>query len=152
MPVNKVAVEKSKDLGRFSDISIKYPLTILVVEDNVINQKLITNLFKLLGYKVDLAANGKEAVDVLKGKYYDLIFMDIQMPVMNGYESTKMIIEHWKEERPVIIAITANALAGDRDKCLEAGMVDYITKPINIDALTQIIQYWGDRKIRHEEG
>lgn len=144
---NKIIhVAKPKDFDKLGEVALKYPFTILIVEDNIINQKLITNIFKLLGYKADLAANGIEALDALKRKNYDLIFMDIQMPLMNGYEATKIIIEHRKEDGPVIIAITANAMAGDRDKCLEVGMDDYITKPMKIEALIRIIQLWGDKK------
>jgi CheY-like chemotaxis protein len=137
---------KPKDFDKLGEVAHKYPFTILIVEDNIINQKLITNLFKLLEYKADLATNGIEALEALKKKNYDLIFMDIQMPHMNGYEATKIIIEHSKEDRPFIIAMTASAMAGDRDKCLEAGMDDYITKPMKIEALIHIIQLWGNRK------
>jgi len=145
-PVKKIDVAKPKDFDKLGEVALKYPFTILIVEDNIINQKLITNVFKLLGYKADLAANGIEALDALKRKNYNLIFMDIQMPLMNGYEATKIIIEHRKEDRPVIIAMTANAMAGDRDKCMEVGMDDYVTKPMKIEVLIHIIQLWGNKK------
>lgn len=146
-----IQVAKPKDFDKLGEVALKYPFTILIVEDNIINQKLITNIFKLLGFKADLAANGIEALDALKRKNYDLIFMDIQMPFMNGYEATKIIIERRKEDHPVIIAMTANAMAGDRDKCLEVGMDDYITKPMKIEALIRIIQLWGNRKFTDQK-
>jgi len=145
--INKIIyAAKPKDCDKLGEVAHKYPFTILIVEDNIINQKLITHLFKLLGYKADLATNGIEALEALKRKNYDLIFMDIQMPRMNGYEATEIIIEHRKQDRPFIIAMTAHAMAGDRDKCLEVGMDDYITKPMKIEALIHIIQLWGNRK------
>lgn len=145
-PYKKTDIVHKADFEKLNEISQKYPFTILLVEDNMINQKLITNIFKLLGYKTDMAANGVEALEALKRKNYDLIFMDIQMPVMNGYEATRIISEHRKEERPLIIAMTANAMSGDREKCIEAGMDDYISKPMKIDVLMHMIQIWGERK------
>jgi signal transduction histidine kinase/DNA-binding response OmpR family regulator/sensor domain CHASE-containing protein len=128
-----------------SEISVKYPFHVLVAEDNLINQKLIRNVFELLGYKIDIAANGIEVLDAIKRKNYDLIFMDIQMPEMNGYEATTIIIEHMKEERPIIIAMTANAMQGDREKCFESGMDDYVTKPMRVNDLIKVIQLWGEK-------
>ncbi len=144
--VKKTAVNKPLDFDMLSDISKKYPFSILVVEDNNINQKLISNVFRILGYKTDIAANGIEALEAIKRKSYDLIFMDIQMPLMNGYDATRIIVERTKEERPLIIAMTANAMTGDREKCMEAGMDDYITKPMKIEVLKNVIQLWGDKK------
>jgi CheY-like chemotaxis protein len=123
----------------------------LIAEDNIINQKLIVNVFKLLGYKTDIAANGLEALEALKRKNYDLIFMDIQMPQMNGYEATRIIVEHSKVDRPLIIAMTANAMTGDREKCFEAGMDDYITKPMKIEVLVMVIKLWGEKKFNKIE-
>ena len=145
-PVKKTNVGKIADLEKLSTTAQKYPFTILLVEDNMINQKLIINIFKLLGYKTDIAANGIEALEALKRKNYNLIFMDIQMPLMNGYEATRIIVEHRKEDRPLIIAMTANAMAGDREKCLETGMDDYISKPMKIEVLVHVIQFWGEKK------
>jgi signal transduction histidine kinase/CheY-like chemotaxis protein len=145
-PDKKNESKKSADFEKLGETAKKYPFTILLVEDNMINQKLITNVFKLLGYKTDMAANGIEALEALKRKYYDLIFMDIQMPLMNGYEATRIIVEHRREERPLIIAMTANAMAGDREKCIEAGMQDYISKPMKIEILIKVIHHWGERK------
>jgi CheY-like chemotaxis protein len=134
------------DYENLSEISKKYPFQVLIAEDNLINQKLIRNVFDLLGYKADIAANGLEALSALKLKNYNLIFMDIQMPEMNGYEATGIIVERRKDDRPIIIAMTANAMQGDREKCIEAGMDDYITKPMRIDELIRVIKFWGEKQ------
>jgi signal transduction histidine kinase/CheY-like chemotaxis protein len=143
----------SNSIGRenLNQISKDYPFQILVAEDNLINQKLIRNIFELLGYKTDIAANGLEALSALKLKNYNLIFMDIQMPEMNGYEATGIIVERRKEDRPVIIAMTANAMQGDREKCLEAGMDDYITKPMKVDDLIRVIKFWGEKQFSNSK-
>jgi signal transduction histidine kinase/DNA-binding response OmpR family regulator len=130
----------------FAKTASKFPFRILVAEDNLINQKLIRNIFELLGYKIDIAANGIEVLEALKRKIYDLIFMDIQMPEMNGYETTHIIISHRNMTRPIIIAMTANAMQGDREKCFEVGMDDYITKPMRVDNLVKVLQNWGEKK------
>lgn len=150
-PNKKTESIKTTDFEKLSETAKKYPFTILLVEDNLINQKLITNIFKLLGYKTDLAANGIEALEALKRKNYELIFMDIQMPLMNGFEATRIIKEHRKEESPLIIAMTANTMAGDYEMCIEAGMHDYISKPMKIDILTKVIQHWGERKFGEQK-
>jgi signal transduction histidine kinase/DNA-binding NarL/FixJ family response regulator len=124
-------------------------LHILVAEDNRINQKLITTTLEQFGIRVTIAANGKEAVMLRKQNDYDLILMDIQMPVMNGMEATREILEYEaasKLPHVPIIALTANALRGDREKYLEAGMDNYTPKPINLDLLKEIIrQYHPDK-------
>jgi len=145
-PLRNESVEKKKSKEELNEVSKKFPFQILVAEDNVINQKLVKNVFELLGYKMDIAANGLEVLDSLKRKYYDLIFMDIQMPEMNGYEATRIILNNKSVERPFIIAMTANAMRGDREKCLEAGMDDYITKPIRVDDLIKVLEFWGTKK------
>jgi CheY-like chemotaxis protein len=142
---NQIAI-KPVNFEKMNEVSQKYPFSILIAEDNIINQKLILNVFKILGYKADVAANGIEAIEAIKRKNYDLIFMDIQMPQMNGYEATRIIVQRRIEERPTIIAMTANAMTGDKEKCLEAGMDDYITKPMKIEVLVKVIQTWGERK------
>ena len=114
----------------------------LVAEDNIINQKLIQVTLEKFGLKVTLTSNGKEALRMRKENEYDIIFMDIQMPVMNGIESTEAILHYEKIEHVKhipIIALTANALAGDREKYIEAGMDNYLTKPLQIDRLSELI-------------
>ena len=144
-PPKIAAIANSPIHEKLNEISKNYPFQILVAEDNLINQKLIRNVFDLLGYKTDIAANGLEALDALKRKNYTLVFMDIQMPEMNGYEATSIIVERRKEDRPIIIAMTANAMQGDRDKCIEAGMDDYMSKPIKINDLIRVINFWGEK-------
>ena len=77
--------------------------------------------------------------------------MDIQMPEMNGYEATSIIVERRKEDRPIIIAMTANAMQGDKEKCMEVGMDDYVTKPMRVDDLIKVIRFWGEKKILNGE-
>ena len=139
----------SKQVEVESDLkatSTKYPFEILVAEDNFINQKLVRKLFEVLGYKTDLAANGYETIESLKRKPYHVIFMDVQMPEMDGLEATRVIKERWKNNAPVIIAMTANAMQGDREKCLAAGMDDYISKPLRLEDIIKVINYWGASK------
>lgn len=110
----------------------------LVAEDCPTNQLVIKLMLEKLGVEVDLAADGAEAVEMAEENDYDLIFMDIQMPNMNGYEAT-VKIKTFKKAVPVI-AVTAHAMVGDRDKCVAAGCDDYITKPIIKDKLAEIIE------------
>jgi signal transduction histidine kinase/ActR/RegA family two-component response regulator len=120
-------------------------LKILLVEDNPVNQKVALALLRRLGYEADLAVNGLEAIETLQHQSYDLVLMDMQMPEMDGLEATRRICQQWqKPDRPYIIAMTANALQGDREKCLAAGMDDYVTKPIQLQSLTQALEkYWN---------
>ncbi len=119
------------------------PIKILVAEDNAINQKLILRILKSLGYEGAIANNGKEVLEMVQNEKYDIIFMDVQMPEMDGFEATKKIIETVpKEQRPIIIAMTAHALQGDKERCLEAGMSDYLSKPILIEDVRACIERW----------
>jgi signal transduction histidine kinase/DNA-binding response OmpR family regulator len=118
----------------------RHPLRILVVEDNAINQNLIVLLLEGLGYKVDLAGNGLEALIALRRQFYDAILMDVQMPEMDGLEATRRIRQEFDiNQQPRIIAMTANALRGDRESCLRAGMDDYISKPVRIEDLVTVL-------------
>ena len=105
------------------------------------NQKLAIRLLEKLGYRADVAGNGIEAIEALERQSYDLLLSDVQMPEMDGLEATRRIIERWPEgERPWIVAMTAEAMSGDRERCLEAGMNDYLTKPIRVDELVAAIK------------
>jgi len=119
------------------------PMNILVAEDNAINQKLIVRILKILGEEVDVTNNGLEAFNAVRQKKYDIVLMDIQMPEMDGYEATRCIRNDIPStSQPVIIAMTANALQGDREKCIEIGMNDYMKKPILIDEVRDMLQKW----------
>ncbi|TYQ25618.1 PAS domain S-box protein [Pseudanabaena sp. UWO310] len=121
-----------------------HPLRILLAEDNVINQKVAIHILQRMGYRADVAANGLEVIDALLQQPYDLIFMDMQMPVMDGIDATQKIYQNWQDgkfaTRPRIVAMTANAMQGDREICLAAGMDDYLSKPIRNSELVRVLQ------------
>jgi PAS domain S-box-containing protein len=134
-----------KQLKIDSALSEKMPLRILVAEDNVVNQKVALRILERMGYRADIAANGYEVIDAVRGLQYDIVFMDILMPEMDGYEATKLILDEYsKEKRPKIIAMTANAMQGDKERCIEAGMDDYISKPVRIEEMYDIFIKWGE--------
>ena len=117
-----------------------HPLRILLAEDNAINQKLALKLLSRMGYEADVAANGVEAVEAVERTAYDLVLMDVQMPEMDGLEATRRIVATVPvERRPWIVAMTANAMDGDRERCIEAGMKGYISKPIRVDELVDAV-------------
>ncbi|MEO6409178.1 MAG: GAF domain-containing protein, partial [Burkholderiaceae bacterium] len=117
-----------------------HPLRILLAEDNAVNQKLALRLLQQMGYAADVAANGLEAIAALDRRTYDLVLMDVQMPEMDGLEASRRIVARWPDgKRPRIVAMTANAMQGDREACLAAGMDDYLTKPIRIEALVKAL-------------
>jgi CheY-like chemotaxis protein/signal transduction histidine kinase len=124
------------------DFSQKFPLKILIGEDNPMNQKLALKVLSKLGYKADAVKNGKEVLEEVSKLNYDLILMDVQMPEMDGLEATRMI-RLCLSAQPVIIAMTANAMQGDREECLRAGMDDYISKPVNIEELVIMLEKWA---------
>lgn len=132
---------KAKPTNPVEHLNLPKGLKILLVEDNLINQKLACGLLANLGYDVTLAKHGGEAVVILKEKTFDLIFMDIQMPEMDGFEATSIIRSTEKESgrHTPIVAMTAHAMKGDREKCIDAGMDEYITKPISMKAVTEVI-------------
>ena len=121
------------------DMAKRHPLRILLAEDNLVNQKLATRLLEQMGYRIDLASNGIEACESVARQTYDVVLMDVQMPEMDGLEATRRIIGEHPNTRPCIIAMTANAMQGDRDMCLAAGMDDYIAKPIRVDRLIEAL-------------
>jgi CheY-like chemotaxis protein len=124
-------------------LAARLPLKVLVTDDNVINQKVASRLLQQLGYTAEIASNGCEAISAIEKTHYDLVFMDVQMPSMDGLEATRRIreFEHRTKRRPAkIVAMTANAMIGDRDKCLNAGMDDYLAKPVRPDALQATIE------------
>jgi signal transduction histidine kinase/CheY-like chemotaxis protein len=126
-----------------SDFAEKHPAKILLAEDNIVNQKIAARLLEKLGYQVKIAENGKIAVDMLSDENFDLIFMDINMPEMDGIEATKAIRSQFGTEKPRIVAMTANAMAGDRERYLSIGMDDYISKPVKIPELKAILSFFS---------
>lgn len=138
---NIIEHKKTKNIIE-SNFAQNYPLKILLAEDNIINQKLANKVFEKMGYKIDTVNNGLEAVTFVSQKQYDIIFMDIQMPEMDGIEATKKIIELYGENRPKIVALTANAMQGDKEKYFEAGMDDYIPKPFTIKTIEEVLIKW----------
>lgn len=126
----------------------QYPMNILVAEDNPVNQTVITMILKKLGYTIDIASDGMQAITALKEKNYQLVLMDVQMPEMDGVEATR-IIRSQLNAQPVIVALTANAMQDDRQYCIAAGMDDYISKPIQLEKLTEILKKWShDMKLQ----
>ena len=129
----------------------RLPLRLLLADDNVVNQKVALRLFEQMGYRIDIAADGLEAVEAWERQHYDIVFMDVQMPEMDGLEATRRIRQREKElahgpnPKPpaTIIAMTASAMTGDREKCLQAGMNDYLSKPVRPEAVQAALQSWG---------
>ncbi len=126
------------------ELGTRIPLRLLLADDNPINQKVGLSVLQKLGYRADIATNGLEVLQALEAKAYDVLFLDVQMPEMDGLEAARRICQRWPlEKRPRIIAMTGNALVGDREKCLEAGMDDYITKPVRVGDLQAALERWG---------
>ena len=139
--INRLIKEKNTALTRKSD---KFKgLHILVVEDNKENMTLIRRNLESLGATISIAVNGKEAVTLFKEEAYDLIFMDCQMPEMDGYEATRLIRRVISKPQCPIIALTANKTPGNKDKCLASGMDDYLNKPLKKEKLIKTIERWA---------
>jgi len=130
-----------------AQMALAHPLRILLAEDNVVNQKLALRLLQQMGYRADLAGNGIEAIESIARQPYDLVLMDVQMPEMDGLEAARRITARWPAgQRPRIVAMTANAMQGDREACLASGMDDYVTKPIRLDQLVEALHQAAARK------
>lgn len=132
---------RKSDRARAEDKEMQTnPLRILLAEDNVTSQKVALQMIKRMGYKADVVANGIEALQALERQPYDLVLMDLKMPDMDGLEATRIIRHHWPENGPKVVAITAYAMKGDRERCIEAGMDDYISKPMKMSELAQVLR------------
>jgi signal transduction histidine kinase/CheY-like chemotaxis protein/putative methionine-R-sulfoxide reductase with GAF domain len=141
-PLRRVAsAPEVARLALDAGLAQRHPLRILLAEDNAVNQKLALRLLQQMGYRADVASNGLEAIQCVERQPYDLVLMDVQMPEMDGLEATRRIVARWAAgQRPRIVAMTANAMQGDREECLAAGMDDYVTKPIRPDRLAQALE------------
>jgi signal transduction histidine kinase/CheY-like chemotaxis protein len=132
-------------------MAARHPLRILLAEDNVVNQKLAMRLLQQMGYTADLARNGIEAMEHVERQTYDVVLMDVQMPEMDGLEASREIVKRCPNgARPRIVAMTANAMQGDREQCLAAGMDDYMTKPIRVDRLVAALAGTRPRTVAQE--
>jgi signal transduction histidine kinase/YesN/AraC family two-component response regulator len=154
---NPKIVEQAPPPKTDQSLAENLPLSILLCDDNTINQKVATRLLQQIGYQPDIAANGREALEALDRKSYDLIFMDVMMPEVDGLEATRVIREWQKrgvhpnyQSRIVIVAMTAQAMQGDRDKCIAAGMDDYLAKPIRLADIRRVIEHWGSQKLQEK--
>ena len=124
----------------------RHPLRILLADDYDVNQMVGARILQGFGYRCELAGNGLEVIQALERQPFDVVFLDVQMPEMDGYETARQIRKRWSDsERPRLVAMTANALRGDRDKCLEAGMDDYISKPVEISEVRRALEQSGNQ-------
>ncbi|NEO58191.1 MAG: response regulator [Okeania sp. SIO3B5] len=138
---------KQPDINIDGNLANRLPLRILLAEDNVVNQKVALSMLGRMGYRPDVVSDGLEALMALERVPYDLILMDVQMPEMDGLEATQHICDKYGHElgkRPAIVAMTAGAMEGDREICLQMGMDDYISKPVKVEALQKILENWGE--------
>jgi GAF domain-containing protein/CheY-like chemotaxis protein len=122
-----------------ADLGRQHPLRILLAEDNAVNQKLALRMLEQMGYRADVASNGIEAVESIERQVYDVILMDVQMPEMDGLDATRAIRKLAESTQPHIVAMTANAMEGDREMCIAAGMNDYISKPVRVNELVEAL-------------
>jgi CheY-like chemotaxis protein len=122
------------------EMARRHPLRILLAEDNVVNQKVALRLLAQMGYRADVAANGLEAIEAVERQTYDVVLMDVQMPELDGFEASREINRRRPAARPRIVAMTANAMQGDRELCVAAGMDDYVAKPIRVEELVAALE------------
>jgi signal transduction histidine kinase/DNA-binding response OmpR family regulator len=137
---SQVEPQQLTPLSLNAEMGRQFPRRILLAEDNLVNQKVALRMLERLGYRADVAGNGLEVIEGLRRQHYDVILMDVQMPEMDGLETTREIHRLWSEmDRPYIIAMTANATPQDHDVCLDAGMDDYLAKPVKMDLLVKTL-------------
>lgn len=121
-------------------------LRIMMAEDNPINQRVGKLILQRAGFNIDLVSDGNEALEAHRANPYDMILMDCQMPMMDGFEASRQIRSLTQQPQPVIIAVTANALVGERERCLKAGMDDYLSKPFQAEQLVAVVKKWSARR------
>lgn len=144
--VKKANDENRQVITKYTANEVKNIISpkILIVEDNDMNRKIVVSMLKTHGFSCDVAENGREAVNAIRKTNYDIVFMDCQMPIMDGYESTSKVREEEGSKRHTnIVALTANAMKGDREKCIAAGMDDYMSKPIDFDQMLMFIHKYS---------
>ena len=126
-----------------------HPLRILIAEDGLVNQKILLRMLEQAGCTVDVVPNGFRAIEAVEAARYDIVFMDVHMPEMDGLDATRTIINsHQSRERPKIIALTADAMSGDKEKCIESGMDDYISKPVRYEEVLSALKRWAPLQTR----
>ncbi len=139
-PDTRMPLQRAPDLASDPQLAARHPLRILLAEDNAVNQKLALRLLANMGYAADVASDGLQAIAALEGSDHDVVLMDVQMPELDGLEATRRIRSQWPDRPLHIVAMTANAMAGDREACLAAGMNDYVSKPIRPAELAAALQ------------
>jgi signal transduction histidine kinase len=141
------ALHKAPAVSTFDpSFASRLPLRILMADDNRVNQKVGSSFLEKLGYRPEVVSNGVEVLRALERQPYDVVFLDVQMPEMDGYEAARQLRRRWTDaDRPRMIAMTGNAMQGDREKCLKAGMDDYIAKPVRVEDLRTALERWGPR-------
>jgi CheY-like chemotaxis protein len=139
-PDSRIRLQRAPEASSDPGLAERHPLKILLAEDNAVNQKLALRLLSNMGYGAEVAGDGLQAIGALEGSDYDVILMDVQMPELDGLEATRRIRKRWPDRQVHIVAMTANAMAGDREACLAAGMNDYVSKPIRPAELAAALQ------------
>ncbi len=134
MQASAAAIDESK---------AENPLRIMMAEDNPINQRVGKLILQRAGFDIDLVGDGNEALEAHRANPYDVILMDCQMPMMDGFEASRQIRSLKGQRQPVIIAVTANALVGERERCMNAGMDDYLSKPFQAEQLVAVVKKWS---------
>jgi CheY-like chemotaxis protein len=140
IPGKRLVLGEANKENAFENLAVQNPLSILVAEDNPSNRRVLVTMLKRMGYRPDAVADGKEVLQALELRPYDLVLMDVRMPEMDGITATREMRRLWPENGPRVVAITAYALEGDREKCLEAGMDGYIAKPVMVNELVEVLK------------
>ena len=122
------------------------PLRLLLAEDNAVVQTATRRLLAKLGYAIDVASTGRQAIDAMERGGYDLVFMDVQMPDVNGIEAMREIVRRWPSERPAVIALSAGETEAERQACVDAGMSDFLLKPVREATLSATLRKWGQKR------
>ena len=136
----RITLQRAPETAADPELAARHPLHILLAEDNAVNQKLALRLLQNLGYKADVAGDGVQAINALTSTDYNVVLMDVQMPELDGLEATRRIRAQWPDRQLHIVAMTANAMPGDREACIAAGMNDYVSKPIRPPELAAALE------------